>query len=72
MVMLWPSGCDSNVVMLRVRGVMLPSNSHGHITLGASLVPKSSALEGGELGQEGLGPLRQKGIEGKSLGTQVF
>ncbi len=47
MVMLWPSGCDSNVVMLRVRGVMLPSNSHGHITLGASLVPKSSALEGG-------------------------
>ena len=72
MVTVWPSGCDSNIVMLGVRGVMLPCNSHGHVMLGVSLVPKSSALEGGELGQEGLGPLRQKGIEGKSLGTQVF
>ena len=51
MVTVQPSGCDSNVVMLRVRGVMLPSNSHGHVTLGVSLVPKSSTLEGGELGQ---------------------
>ena len=51
MVMLWSSGYDSNVVMLGIRGVMLPSNSHGHIMLGASLVPKSNTLEGGELGQ---------------------
>jgi len=51
MVTLWSSGCDSNVVTLGVQGVMLPSNSHGHVTLGASLVPKSNTLEGGELGQ---------------------
>ena len=51
MVMLRSSGCDSNVVTLGVQGVMLPSNSHGHVTLGASLVPKSNTLEGGELGQ---------------------
>ena len=51
MVMVWPLGCDGNVVMLRVWGVMLPSNSHSHIMLGASLVPKSSTLEGEELGQ---------------------
>ncbi len=51
MVMVRPSGCDGNIVMLRVRGVTLPSNSHGHVTLRASLVPKSNTLEGGELGQ---------------------
>ena len=50
MVTGWPSGCDSNIVMLGVQGVMLPSNSHSHITLGASLVPKLDTLEGGELG----------------------
>ena len=51
MVMLQSSGCDSNIVTLGVQGVTLPSNSHSHVTLGASLVPKSNTLEGGELGQ---------------------
>ena len=51
MVMVQPLGYDGNIVTLGVQGVMLPSNSHGHIMLGASLVPKSSTLEGGELGQ---------------------
>jgi len=51
MVMVRSLGCDSNVVMLGVWGVMSPSNSHGHITLKAFLVPKSNILEGGELGQ---------------------
>ncbi len=51
MVTVWPSGYDSNVITLGVWGVILPCNSHGHITLGVSLVPKLSTLEGGELGQ---------------------
>ncbi len=51
MVMVRPLGCDSNVVTLGVQGVMLPSNSYGHVMLGASLVPKSNTLEGGELRQ---------------------
>jgi len=45
MVTVWPLSCDSNVVMLGIRGVMLPSNSHGHVMLGVFLVPKSSTLE---------------------------
>ena len=51
MVMVQSSGCDSNIVMLGVQGVTLPSNSHGYVTLGVSLVPKSNTLEGEELGQ---------------------
>ncbi len=51
MVTVRPSGCDGNVVTLGVWGVMLPSNSHSHVMLGVSLVPKSNTLEGGELGQ---------------------
>ena len=51
MVTVWSLGCDSNVVMLGVWGVTSPSNSHSHIMLKASLVPKSNILEGGELGQ---------------------
>ena len=51
MVMVQPLGYDGNIVTLGVQGVMLPSNSHSHVTLGASLVPKLNTLEGGELGQ---------------------
>ena len=51
MVTVQGLGCDGHVSQVGDRGVMLPSNSHGHVMLGASLVPKLNTLEGGELGQ---------------------